>query len=428
MKLYALENSALARLRADRRDLFSASRAMTAAERRAARDDLMESAVVYRTPSADKPLQLDVREGVAHIPIIGQLPPSADPCGAFSMQAETEYGFIEAALHEAASRDDVQAVALDIDSPGGYVAGVDYVAQLIATMPKPVTAYVGDMAASAAYWLASQADSIVATSPASRVGSIGVAIEEYDDREALARDGIAHRVYTSTDAPDKRPDTATDEGRSKVVKSLDDIHAIFVRRVAEGRKVSAEKVNKDFGRGGVLTAEAAMAAGMIDAVQGAHLTRPVFDAGVASSAAAATAAASHIEETRMDLNTLKAEHPDLYTQAEDAGAKKERARIEQLAAFRGVNPDGDRAVEEAVASGKTAIEATPFIMAAIEKGRSRAADGDNPPQLGTATPKSGAGVGPALEVDGLSAVDIANLKAAGMTDDEIRAFAPGRKE
>ncbi len=387
----------------------------------------MQSATIYRAPTAERPLQLSVIDGVAHIPIVGQLTPSADPCGAFSMQAETEYGFISAALTEAAARPDVTGIALDIDSPGGYVAGVDAVAQAIAESPKPVNAYVGDMATSAAYWLASQADTITAMSPVSRIGSIGVAVEEYDYDGAYEREGIAHRVYTSTDAPDKRPDTKTPEGRAKVVSDLDSIHAVFVRRVAEGRGVSTAKVSKDFGRGGVMTAEAAMAAGMIDAVNGSHLTRKIESAGVASSASATPAAASQTKDTRMDINQLKAEHPDLVAQiaagAVDIGIAQERKRVADLNAYRGINADGDRAVEEAIESGKSHADAGPYIQAAILKGNTKAADGDNPPVIGTTTPATGSGATAALEIDGMSAADIAALKAAGMTDDEIRKYA-----
>lgn len=418
MKIYALEPGALRQLLADRRELFAAARAYgTAAEMRAARDDLMASAQVYRTPTAEKPLVLDVRGGVAHIPVVGELTPSADPCGAFSMQGETEYGFIHAALREADARDDVASIQLDVDSHGGYMAGLDEVAQAIASVSKPVTSVVGSMAASAAYYLASQADHIVALSPASRVGSIGVAMEEYDDDEAMARDGVAHRVYTSTDAPDKRPDTKTPEGRAKLVAQLDALHEVFVRRVAEGRHVEPAKVSKDFGRGGVLTAERAMAVGMIDEVIGSHLSRPVFDAGVAGSAASATAAVSHIEEVHMDLSQLKAEHPDLVAQisaeAEDAGIKKERTRREALLAFKGKSDAVDIAVEAAIASGETYEQAMPKITAAAVF----SLPGENPPAVGTKAPDTASGAGD------LTAEDIAAANIVGMSLDEYRKYA-----
>jgi ClpP class serine protease len=407
MKIYAMETGFLSRLLSDRKELLAIARTLgTADAMREARNDLMASARVHVAPKNGEPLNLFIdSEGIAHIPIIGELTPSAqtDACGAYTAEALTEYGFIFSALAQANSMDKVTGIALDIDSPGGYVAGVDAVAQAIAESPKPVHAYVGDMATSAAYWLASQADTITAMSPVSRIGSIGVAVEEYDYDGAYEREGIAHRVYTSTDAPDKRPDTKTPEGRAKVIADLDSIHAVFVRRVAEGRGVSTAKVSKDFGRGGVMTAEAAMAAGMIDAVHGSHLSRKIESAGVASSASATPAAASQTKDTRMDINQLKAEHPDLVAQIaawnEEIGVNKERTRREALVAFQGINADGDRAVQEAVASGKSAIDAMPHIQAAIEKGRSKAADGDNPPVVGTKPAETGSGVSPVALTD-----------------------------
>ncbi len=73
-------------------------------------------------------------------------------------------------------------------------------------------------------------------------------------------------TLTSTDAPDKRPDIATEKGRDKYVEQLDALHAVFVRRVAEGRGLPEEKISSDFGKGGMLIAEEAMRVGMIDSV------------------------------------------------------------------------------------------------------------------------------------------------------------------
>lgn len=425
-RIYALERAALDRLLSDRSELLLAARSLkSAAELRAARADLMASASINYAPTADHPLRLDVRDGVAHIPIAGELTPTADPCGAFMGEAVTEYGFILAALAEAEARDDVSSIALEVDSPGGYVFGVDQVAQAIASVSKPVTAYVGDMAASAAYWLSSQADRIIATSPVSRVGSIGVAREEYDDRAQLEREGIAHRVYTSTDAPDKRVDTATDEGRAKVVAELDAVHEIFVRRVSEGRHVSADTVNKSFGRGGVFTAEKALAVGMIDEVLGGHLSRPVPPAstlGVAESATATPSAKIQSKESNMDeITKLKAESPEIVAALHEEGVKAERKRREDLLTLRGNNAEGDKAVEAAIASGAAYADAMPVIMAATLKGTG----GDNPPLVTTAIPESGSG---ADSIPGLSVTDIAALKKAGLSMDEIKANAPKGKE
>jgi ATP-dependent protease ClpP protease subunit len=150
---------------------------------------------------------------------------------------------------------------------------------------------------------------------------------------------------------------------------------------------------------------------------------PVIPAGVASSAAATSAAPiiSQKEARNMDLPQLKAEHPEAYTAAKAEGIAEERARRESLIAFKGINTDGDRAAEEAIASGKAAMEATPAIMAAIAKGKSPDADGDNPPSVSAKVPESAAG---AASVSGMSAEDVAALIKAGLTMDEIKANGP----
>lgn len=421
-KRYAMERAYLEQLRVDRRELFAFARAVGQADAmRSARDELMASATIYKTPSAGEQVKLEVIDGVAHIPIVGQLTPSADPCGAFTGQAETEYGFIQAALVAAAADPAVREIALDVNSPGGYINGLDETAQMIAGVGKPTTAYLGSMAASAAYWLASQADRVVALSPASQVGSIGVAMEEYDEDAALAAEGVTHRVYTSTDAPDKRPDTKTPEGRAKVVAELDALHGVFVRRVAEGRGVSTETVNKDFGRGGVLIAERALEVGMVDEVRGSHIARrDNTPPGVAGSQAAGPG--KNKEVSKMTIDQIKAEAPEAAAALRDEGVQAERKRVAGLNAWKGINADADRAVEEAIAAGKTYDEVASQLAAAVMKGNSKAADGDNAPVVASAVASNGAGVEGSLDEHDREAA-----KLFGFTADEYKKFGKGAK-
>jgi len=428
VRLYALEPRSLERLLVDRQDLLAYAKSKTSKEWHDDRDDLLASVPVYRTPDAAHPLQLQVINGVAHIPIVGELTPSASTCGAFSMQGETEYGFIAEACRAADADPAVSSVVFDINSPGGYVDGVDQAAQAMAAIAKPTEARVSGMAASAAYWLASQADKIVATSPADEFGSIGVAMEWYDDDEAMAKKGVAHRVFTSSDAPDKRPDYSTDEGKATLVKQLDALHKVFVFRVAEGRNVSPDKVNKDFGRGGVLIASAAKAAGMIDHIEGVSIARPrqtMENAGSASSAAAISTA-NKPKEVRMDLAQLKAEHPDVYQTAKAEGIaegmKAEQSRREKIVALRGANADGDKAVEDAIASGKSFEECFPAIQGAINRGKSPNANGVNPPDLRTSTPETASGT------SGLTEDDHKAAAMFGMSEGDYRKFSPKEED
>ena len=116
-----------------------------------------------------------VRGGVATIPITGPLVRHASMMTDIS--GATSYAQIRKDLQAAIDSPAVRAIVLAIDSPGGEVNGVSELATAIgeANKAKPVTAYVGGTAASAAYWLASAADSIV-VSPTAGLGSIGAVL------------------------------------------------------------------------------------------------------------------------------------------------------------------------------------------------------------------------------------------------------------
>jgi ClpP class serine protease len=430
-RVYMMESGFLARLRSDRKELLALARSLgTADEMRKARADLMLSTRILLSPKAGTdPTTLYAvdDEGVAHIPVLGELTPAAetDACGAYTAQALTEYGFISAAVKAADADPRVSKIALHINSPGGYADGVDLAAQDIAGVSKPTVAYAGDMATSAAQYIASQADEIIADSPASRVGSIGVATEEYDADRMLEAEGIDHRTYTSSGAPDKWPDTKTEEGRAKIVSYLDDLEAVFVSRVASGRHTTVEDVRQHYGRGATVIATEALKRGMIDGIRGMNIERTAGVAGVATAAKA-----DGISKTggvkKMDLTELKKDHPALYAEATaearvagkvegiTEGVAQERKRLEQLNAFRGINADGDKAVDAAIKDGKAYADVAPLLSAAVAKGSGKGADGDNPPDVATLAQTGGSGMSAEVkaEVDrmapkmGVTAADI----------------------
>lgn len=103
-----------------------------------------------------------------------------------------------AAVEEAGRRDDVRALFLDIDSPGGAVNGTPELAAAVAEVSRNKYAYAftaGEMC-SAAYWVASQADAIYAT-PSARVGSIGVVRVHVDNSDRLKAEGLKVEVFAA---------------------------------------------------------------------------------------------------------------------------------------------------------------------------------------------------------------------------------------
>jgi signal peptide peptidase SppA len=91
---------------------------------------------------------------------------------------------------------EVEKVAFQISSPGGTVTGVEELANKIRGLGKPTLAYTDSEMASAAYWIGSAADRVVA-SPSATVGSIGVYIAIPDYSAAAEMAGIKMVVLKS---------------------------------------------------------------------------------------------------------------------------------------------------------------------------------------------------------------------------------------
>lgn len=221
----------------------------------------------------------------------------------------TTYGEISAAI-DAAERDPaIREIYMYIDSPGGTVAGLFDAIASMQTAKKPITAIGRNTVASAAYGLASQADKIYSSNNATRFGSVGVVVDMYIDENFVS--------IASTNAPKKRPDVTTEQGRADVRAELDDLAELFVEAIATGRNTTLEKVNADFGMGAMLIAKKAQQQGMIDGLQ------------PAATAATATATGGNKQEeaSKMDLETLKAQHPGVYAAAVAEGEAKERDRV-----------------------------------------------------------------------------------------------------
>jgi len=165
----------------------------------------------------------------------------------------------------------VKAVVLDVDSPGGTVAGVtELAAELRGARggTKPIVAVANTLAASAAYWLASQADEVVVT-PSGSVGSIGIYALHQDVSRMLDEIGVTMTFVSAgehkTEGNEFEP--LSDEARADIQSRVDASYAQFIADVAAGRRVSADRVEADYGGGRVLTAKAALAVGMVDRVE-----------------------------------------------------------------------------------------------------------------------------------------------------------------
>ena len=284
------------------------------------------------------------RDGAtATIDVKGVLTKEPDIMAAIFGGGNTTYTAINEALATAEADPKVSEITLNVDSPGGNVNGLFSTIDAIKSTKKPVNAVIDGMAASAAYGLVSQADKIEASERSSAVGSVGVV------RSFLVSDRVVD--VTSSNAPNKRPDVRTDEGKKAIQAELDEYENLFVSAIAEGRGISDKKVKADFGKGSMFLAETALERGMIDAIQ----------TNAASSGKAT-------EAMNMDLNQLKAEHPQAYAAAKAEILAEERDRVGEYLVAGEASGKMDLAIE-AIKSGSemTKTQRAEFMFAARDK-------------------------------------------------------------
>lgn len=178
---------------------------------------------------------------------------------------------IAAALREVSADEDVAAIVLRVDSPGGVVTGSETIwreVSRIRASGKPVVASMGAVAASGGYYVAMAADHIVA-SPGTITGSIGVVTGKFVARELKGRFGIgSDAVRTNTNADAWSPNAPfTAEQQDLVEAEADQFYDDFVQRVAQGRDMSTEDV-ESVARGRVWTGADACERRLVDELGG----------------------------------------------------------------------------------------------------------------------------------------------------------------
>ncbi len=172
-------------------------------------------------------------------------------------------------LRRAKSDSSVSEIALIVDSPGGSAMGLEETAKLISEVAseKPVTAYVKNLCASAAYYLASAASKIVA-SPSSAVGSIGSIIMHMEISGMLKEYGynVTPITFGKHKADGNQYQPLTAQSRETLQNFVDSYGKQFVDAVARQRKISTQVVMERFGQGRVYIASEALERGMIDEI------------------------------------------------------------------------------------------------------------------------------------------------------------------
>ncbi|WP_039966832.1 S49 family peptidase [Roseobacter sp. MED193] len=182
-------------------------------------------------------------------------------------------------LEAAFSKGKPDAVALEINSPGGSPVQSSLIGARIRRLAKekdlPVLAFVEDVAASGGYWLAAAADEIWADA-SSIVGSIGVISAGFGAQELLNRHGVERRVYTAGESKSMldpfQAENPEDVARLKVL--LGDIHDNFITHVTDRRGDKLDSSEKLF-TGEIWLAKRATELGLIDGI--GHIKPTLID-------------------------------------------------------------------------------------------------------------------------------------------------------
>ncbi len=143
-----------------------------------------------------------------------------------------------------ADDDEVKAIVLRINSPGGAVAPSQEIYEVVKKYKKPVIASIGSLGASGGYYIACGAKKIFAN-PGSLTGSIGVImefanLEKLYDWAKIKRYSIKTGKFKDTGAEYR---DMTSEDKALLQEMVDDVLVQFKKAVAEGRKLSLAQVS-----------------------------------------------------------------------------------------------------------------------------------------------------------------------------------------
>jgi protease-4 len=210
------------------------------------------------------------RPKFALIYVVGEivLGPSVDD--AFGSEGYAGSDTIAEAIRDAREDDDVKAILLRIDSPGGSGTASDVIWREVrlAQKEKPVIASMGDVAASGGYYVAMGSDAIVAQ-PGTITGSIGVFAGKFSLHGLYDKIGVTKEILTRGQHADIFTDYRpwTSDERARIHSMMASFYDEFVGKAAEARKRSFEDIDQ-VAQGRVWTGTEALAHGLVDRLGG----------------------------------------------------------------------------------------------------------------------------------------------------------------
>lgn len=329
----------------------------------------------------------EVTDGVAVIPVDGVIAKRMNLFTQISGGVSTD--LLARDFRAALDDPEVEAIVLNIDSPGGTVDGTADIASLVFESRgiKPIVAFTDGMMASAAYWIGSAADKVYIGNDVTSVGSIGVVATHQDVSKAQEMAGVkTTEVYAGRyKRVASQYEPLTDEGRATIQERVDYIYSVFVNAVAAHRGVS-EREALGMADGRIFTGTQAVEAGLVDGVStlGAIIAN-IRSGGVSGNKNSNAkekimANEEKIETTETPVITIESialNHKDIYADIKalgydegrkagiEAGAKAEQERIQSVKEQ--MMPGHEALIEGLMFDGKTTGEQAAVAVLQAER-------------------------------------------------------------
>jgi ClpP class serine protease len=295
--------------------------------------------------------------GIAKIPVrgvLGQRLSSLEKvCGA------TDYLDIQQATDDALKRN-AKGILYQFDSSGGMVRGCEDLAHHISNLPVPTQAYTDSRCNSAAYWLASACNEIMASS-SSDVGSIGVILPWVDKAKVWEVEGLKYEPFTNDGADLKAAGSGpslTDTQKRYLQESVNYVGEKFQQFVSNNRDVKPVVF-----KAGTYFGDQAIKVGLIDGVGSYDDAYKALLTRVKNGDRVPVPTKIQVK-AKMTIDELKVQHPELYETlirqnedvaraAQEAAKSQERNRLADLDAL-AFTPECKAVVDAAKSDGRTA--------------------------------------------------------------------------
>lgn len=220
------------------------------------------SAGISAPPTSDK---------IAVIYANGPIMPTLNSESPFDSQPTITKEFFKDQLEEVREDDDVKALVVRVNSPGGSGSTSDVIWRMLNETKKdiPVIASMGGVAASGGYYISMAADTIVAEEN-TITGSIGVFATKFNARQlfneklGITFDGVKSHEHADWLTQTRSLTTAEQKAFQQFV---DNFYQTFITKTAKDRKLSVEEVD-EVAQGRVWTGADAMENGLVDALGG----------------------------------------------------------------------------------------------------------------------------------------------------------------